>query len=94
MLKQDGSAQRGRVQVLVVREKGGPVDVLRVARRVEYAVIAAAVAGKLAGVGAFNPYPTLSVAAGAGELGLAALVAVAGALPFAGAGARLGVAGG
>ena len=58
------------------------------------AVIAAAVAGKLAGVGAFNPYPTLSVAAGAGELGLAALVAVAGALPFAGAGARLGVAGG
>ena len=43
MLKQDGSAQRGRVQVLVVREKGGPVDVLRVARRVEYAVIAAAV---------------------------------------------------
>src|SRR5919202_220496 len=33
MLKQDGSAQRGRVQVLVVRERGGPVDVLRVARR-------------------------------------------------------------
>jgi hypothetical protein len=56
--------------------------------------VAAAVAGKVTGVGAFDPYPSLSVAAGPAELGLAALVAVAGALPFAGAGSRLGVAGG
>jgi energy-coupling factor transport system permease protein len=58
------------------------------------AVAAAAVAGKVAGAGDFDPYPSLSVAAGPAELALAAWVALAGALPFAGAGARLGVAGG
>jgi energy-coupling factor transport system permease protein len=56
-------------------------------------VVAAAVAGKIAGVGGFDPYPSLSVAAGPPELGLALLTAFAGALPFAGARARLGVAG-
>lgn len=58
------------------------------------AVIVAAVAGKVAGVGDFDPYPSLSVDAGPAELGLAAWTAMAGALPFAGARARLGVAGG
>ena len=43
MNMQDRSARRGRVQVLVVREPGRPVDVARVARRVERAVIAVAV---------------------------------------------------
>ncbi|MEA2351264.1 MAG: energy-coupling factor transport system permease protein [Thermoleophilaceae bacterium] len=56
-------------------------------------VVAAAVAGKLAGAGGFDPYPSLSVAHGPAELGLALLTVVAGALPFAGARARLGVAG-
>ena len=43
-LHSQDSARRGRAQVLVVRETGGgPVDVRRLARRVEYAVIAAAV---------------------------------------------------
>ena len=43
-LHSQDSARRGRAQVLVVREPGGgPVDVRRLARRVEYAVIAAAV---------------------------------------------------
>ena len=55
-------------------------------------VALAAVAGKLAGVGGFEAYPTLSVATGPGELLLCgALVAVALA-PFAGAGARRGLA--
>jgi energy-coupling factor transport system permease protein len=55
-------------------------------------VASAAVAGKLAGAGAVDPYPTLEVAAGAPELALAATLAVAGLAPFAGIGARLGVA--
>jgi energy-coupling factor transport system permease protein len=58
------------------------------------ALVLAAAAGKVAGVGGFEPYPTLSVAAGPVEVGLSALCAAAGALPFAGARARLGVAGG
>jgi energy-coupling factor transport system permease protein len=56
-------------------------------------VAAAAVAGKLAGVGGFEAYPALTLASGPAELGLAVLVAVAGAAPFAGSRARLGVAG-
>ena len=56
-------------------------------------VVAAAVAGKAIGVGGFDPYPSLAVAHGPAELGLAALTVAAGALPFAGARARLGVAG-
>jgi hypothetical protein len=41
-----------------------------------------------------TPEVALRRALGPAELGLAALVAVAGALPFVGTGARLGVAGG
>jgi len=55
-------------------------------------IAAAAVAGRLAGAGAFAPYPRLSVAAGVPELVLCGAL-VAGALaPFAGRRARLGVA--
>ena len=49
--------------------------------------------GKVAGVGGFDPYPALSVAHGPAELGLALLAVTAGFAPFAGARARLGVAG-
>ena len=55
-------------------------------------VAAAAVGGKLAGAGSVEPYPTLELAAGAPELLLAGALAAAGAAPFAGASARLGVA--
>jgi energy-coupling factor transport system permease protein len=55
-------------------------------------VVAATVAGKLAGAGGFNPYPKLDVPGGPPELLLAGVFALAGALPFAGARARLGVA--
>jgi energy-coupling factor transport system permease protein len=56
------------------------------------AVAACALAGRLAGVGEVETYPTLDLAAGPAELVLAAgLLAFAG-LPFAGAAARLGVA--
>jgi len=57
------------------------------------AVVVTAVAGKVTGAGAFVAYPSLAVAHGPRELGLAILVVAAGALPFAGARARLGVAG-
>lgn len=56
------------------------------------AVACAAVAARIGGVGAIDPYPTVQVAAGAPELALAAALALAGAVPFAGARARLGVA--
>ena len=56
-------------------------------------VVAAAVAGKVAGAGGFDPYPVLSVAHGPAELGLALLAVTAGFAPFAGARARLGVVG-
>jgi energy-coupling factor transport system permease protein len=59
---------------------------------VAFALAAAAIAGKAAGVGGFDPYPSLDVAHGAGELGLALFTVAAGALPFAGSRARLGVA--
>ena len=55
-------------------------------------VVGAAVAGKVAGIGGFDPYPSLSVAHGRAELALALGCALAGALPFAGGRARLGVA--
>ena len=55
-------------------------------------VAAVAVAGKLAGAGGVDPYPTLELAAGAPELATAAALMAAGVAPFAGAGARLGVA--
>jgi energy-coupling factor transport system permease protein len=56
-------------------------------------VFGAAAAAKVAGAGGFDAYPSLAVAAGPAELSLALLVVAAGALPFAGARARLGVAG-
>jgi energy-coupling factor transport system permease protein len=56
------------------------------------AVVALALAGKLAGAGAVQPYPTIDVAIGAPELTLAAALVLAGSAPFAGARARLGVA--
>jgi energy-coupling factor transport system permease protein len=56
-------------------------------------LVAAAIAGKLAGIGGFDPYPSLSLAHGPAELGLAILAVAGGGLPFAGARARLGVAG-
>ena len=59
---------------------------------VALAVVAVALAGKAAGAGAFDAYPSLSVAAGPAELSLALVVALAGALPVAGDRARLGVA--
>ena len=51
-----------------------------------------AVGGKLAGIGAVDPYPTLELAAGPAELSLAAALMAAGMAPFAGVSARLGVA--
>jgi energy-coupling factor transport system permease protein len=42
------------------------------------------VAGRIAGAGGFDPYPTLSVAVDAPTLGLAAAIVCAAALPFAG----------
>ena len=55
-------------------------------------VAAATLGGKLLGAGGFNPYPTLDMPTSPRELTLAAVFALAGALPFAGARARPGVA--
>lgn len=46
----------------------------------------------LAGAGRVSSYPVVEIPLGPGELGLAALVLLAAMLPFAGRGARLGVA--
>ena len=59
---------------------------------VALSLAAVAIAGKLAGLGAVDAYPTVEVASGAGELLLAAAFLVGGTLPFLGARARLGVA--
>jgi energy-coupling factor transport system permease protein len=56
------------------------------------AVVAVAVAGKLGGVGAVEVYPRIDIAAGPPEALLCVLLLGAVALPFAGRGARLGVA--
>jgi energy-coupling factor transport system permease protein len=56
------------------------------------AVVACAVAGRVAGAGDVQTYPTLHLAAGPGELALACGLIALAALPFAGASARLGVA--
>jgi energy-coupling factor transport system permease protein len=56
------------------------------------AIAAAAVASKLAGVGQVEAYPRIEIAAGPPELLLCAVLLAAVALPFAGRGARLGVA--
>ncbi|HEX8075294.1 MAG TPA: energy-coupling factor transporter transmembrane component T [Thermoleophilaceae bacterium] len=55
-------------------------------------VAAVAVGARVGGLGGFEAYPTLSVAAGPADLTLAAALALAGALPAAGTRARLGVA--
>jgi hypothetical protein len=57
-------------------------------------LVAVAVGGKIAGAGGLEAYPRLSVAMGPPELTVTAGVLLCAALPFAGAGARLGVAGG
>lgn len=55
-------------------------------------VALAGVAGRLAGAGEVTEYPTLAIALGPPELAVVAIVLSAGALPFAGRSARLGVA--
>jgi energy-coupling factor transport system permease protein len=47
---------------------------------------------RAAGVGEFEPYPTPALSAGPADVALALALVCAGALPFAGRGARLGVA--
>jgi hypothetical protein len=47
---------------------------------------------RAAGVGEFEPYPSPTMSTGPADLALALALVGAGALPFAGAGARLGVA--
>jgi energy-coupling factor transport system permease protein len=64
---------------------------LRVAGAAALAALAA-VALKLAGAGGVEAYPRLTLETGAPELALAAALVAAGALPFAGRAARLGVA--
>jgi energy-coupling factor transport system permease protein len=56
------------------------------------AVLLAAIAGKVFGIGEFHAYPTVSMAMGPAELAVIAAFIAGGALPFAGARARLGVA--
>jgi energy-coupling factor transport system permease protein len=53
---------------------------------------AAAVGFRAAGVGEVELYPALRIDTGVGEAGLSGLILMCSALPFAGAGARLGVA--
>lgn len=55
-------------------------------------VVVAAVAGKVAGVGAVEAYPRLGVSFGPPEAVLMALLLTGAAVPFAGRAARLGVA--
>jgi hypothetical protein len=54
-------------------------------------VAAVAIAGVAAGVGRVEPYPTLELALGPGELAVAVAFLALGAAPLAGRGARLGV---
>ncbi len=55
-------------------------------------VAGVALAGKLVGANGFHAYPTIGLALGPRELMVAAVLLLAGALPAAGATARLGVA--
>jgi energy-coupling factor transport system permease protein len=55
------------------------------------AAAAVAIAGAVAGVGHVEPYPTLDIAFGAGEVTVAGALLVLGAAPLAGRAARLGV---
>lgn len=54
-------------------------------------VLAAAVAGRIAGAGAVTEYPALDIPLAPAELALAACVLIGAALPFTGRSARLGV---
>jgi energy-coupling factor transport system permease protein len=56
------------------------------------AVVAVALAGLAAGVGRVDAYPTLELAFGPAELGLASALVLLGAAPLLGRSARLGVA--
>jgi energy-coupling factor transport system permease protein len=56
------------------------------------AIAALAVGARVAGVGGFVPYPQVAIALGPAEAGLAVLLPGLALAPFAGAGARLGVA--
>jgi hypothetical protein len=56
------------------------------------AVLALAIAAKLAGAGGFHAYPTVHTAAGPAEAALGLGFVVLAAAPFMGASARLGVA--
>jgi energy-coupling factor transport system permease protein len=56
------------------------------------AILAVAVAAKAAGLASFAAYPRLELDLGPGELALAAALLALAWVPFAGAGARLGVA--
>jgi energy-coupling factor transport system permease protein len=55
-------------------------------------IVALVVVMRAAGVGAFEPYPSPAMSTGPADLALGLALIAAGALPFAGAGARLGVA--
>jgi energy-coupling factor transport system permease protein len=56
------------------------------------AVAAVAIVGAATGAGEVEPYPTLQIALGPGELLVTAALVLLGAAPFAGRAARLGVA--
>jgi energy-coupling factor transport system permease protein len=56
------------------------------------AIVALVIAMRAAGVGEFEPYPSPAMSTGPADLALALALIAGGALPFAGAGARLGVA--
>jgi energy-coupling factor transport system permease protein len=80
------------------RRRRAPVSTVRRSRhdvRVAVAAVAiltVAVAAKAAGLASFAAYPRLELALGPGELALAAALLASAWVPFAGAGARLGVA--
>jgi energy-coupling factor transport system permease protein len=55
-------------------------------------IVALVVVMRAAGVGEFEPYPSPTLSTGPADLALGLALVAVGALPFAGAGARLGVA--
>jgi energy-coupling factor transport system permease protein len=55
------------------------------------AVAAVAIAGAVTGAGRIEAYPTLDIALGPAEIGIAAVLVALGAAPFVGRGARMGV---
>jgi energy-coupling factor transport system permease protein len=78
---------------------GRPARVTRTWSRHDLRVATAAaliattvIAFRIAGVGAFEPYPSPTMTFDPADLALAFALIAGGALPFAGAGARLGVA--